>query len=79
MVQYKGKYGFFIFVFKYTIIGHVNQKIDYYRYCNAGLDGLHPSFKIDSSILLAGPPVNALAKRAYPHDCGVWLGREPEE
>ena len=40
---------------------------------------LQPSAKMEKSTAPALPAVNALARRAFPHDCAVWFGRDPEE
>ena len=45
----------------------------------AGLVGLHPFSRMERSTTAAFPEVNALAKRAFPQECPVWLGREPLE
>jgi hypothetical protein len=34
---------------------------------------------MEKSTAAAFPAVTALANRAMPHECAVWLGRDPDE
>jgi len=65
----------------YILHPHRIQKLYIYRLAkmNAFLSWSHPFSRMSKSILAAFPEVIALASRAKPHDCGVWLGRDPDE
>ena len=52
---------------------------DFFANFNALLLLLQPSSNILKSTADAFPPVIELANRAYPQDCGVWFGLEPDE